>query len=343
MKKILFSVVLCIFPYMAHGNIFTQTVIQDINFQYVLYDISSQKYNIKTAISSTPVTWAELAEKYNALTAINGVFFCPEDYANCDGWNYTINERFIEWKDLSFYPDTGERGIFWWDINGTPLLHQTGRINPNIRWDIYEWLGNFPILLSDWEIMLQRYHDIWLYDSKMSASLSRHFICSDSLNNYIIFWRTSGVSLDTLVPALQELWCWNAMNLDAGNSSHFVYNNRALVTGKRKIIDGFVIERIGLDTSLLNTQIAKAKDLVRSKLASYPKPTTISQLDTLITYIQGLRHDMYVQRSVDIYDDFWNNIGYQIQADDIPSLKYLYLINGLERSMRELRWEIQNS
>jgi len=56
----------------------------------------------------------------------------------------------------------------------------------------------------------------------------RHFICSNKEKTHIYIGRTSPTSLDSLAPALYELGCWDAINLDAGDSAHFIYNGRSI-------------------------------------------------------------------------------------------------------------------
>ncbi len=341
MKKIFFCILILVFPYISHANTFTKTQIWGVELQYVTYDIASDLYNIKVAVSENAVSVQELASQNNGITAINGVFFCPADYRQCNGQNYTINERFVEGNDLSFYKkDTWERGVFGWNADGEPFIHQTGRINQNFRWHIYEWLWNFPILYSNGINMLERYHEVGLYDSKMSASLGRHFVCSNKQKTQIIFGRTWPTSLDSLAPVLLEIWCWDALNLDAGNSSQFLYNNRKLVSWKRNILDGFVIERVWLDTSLLDARLDKVMKIITPEYKRYSSKIAVSRLNILIDHIGFIRNDMYEKRSIDLYDANGDVNWYQIQADDIPSLERLYLINGLERRLRELRYSL---
>ena len=339
-----FGIFFLCWAYTSHANIFTKTQIDGIELQYVIYDVGSEIYNLKVAVSDDAVSIQDLAQEYNAITAINGVFFCPADYSQCNGDDYTINERFVNGQDLSFYKkDTGERAVFWWDKDGVPLLHKTWKINQNLRGHIFEWLWNFPILYANGIDMLPYYKEVGLYDSKMKAHASRHFICSDKEKKYIIFWRSSWASLEELSPTLQKIWCWDALNLDAWNSSQFLYNNNKLVSGKRNIIDGFVIERKWLSTWELESQLDSIFDYISPLYKKYPKDLAIEQLSGFISVIEKIRHDIYVQWSLDLYDDVGNIIWYQIQIHDIELLKRLYLINGIERKIRELRWEIQNS
>ena len=54
-------------------------------------------------------------EKNNWVSAINWVFFCPADYRECGGKNFTKNERFVEWLQYSQNYDTWDRVVFAWD------------------------------------------------------------------------------------------------------------------------------------------------------------------------------------------------------------------------------------
>ena len=340
LEKIIFGILIFLIPVFWYANTFTKTIIQGVWIQYVTYDVWSELYNIKVGFSHEAVPLEDLAQKYNGITAINWVFFCPDDYSQCDDFNHTINERFVEGQDLSFYPDSGERAIFWWDSEWVPLLHQTGKINPNDRDIIYEWMGNFPVIFANGFNKLQHYHNVGLYDSKMAASAPRHFVCSNKEKTQIIFGRSSGVSLDWLAPVLEELWCWDALNLDAGNSSHFSYNNRKLISGKRNIIDGFVIERVWLDTSILEWQLDMIMESISPSYTQLSPVIAKKRLTAITGAIANIRHNIYVENSVDIFDTAWNIIWYEIQADELSLLKRLYLLNGLERRLQELREEL---
>lgn len=330
------------FPNLCHGNTFTKTIIQDISFQYVTYWVGSDIYKIQVAVSENAIPLEDLSVRHNGITAINGVFFCPADYSRCNGQDYTINERFIEGVDKSFYTDTGARWVFGWDSNWVPILHQTEGINQDLRDSIHEWLWNFPILYADGYNMLEYYHDVGLYDSKMKAPLPRHFICSNKEKKQIIFGRTSSTSLDNLAPALYELWCWDALNLDAGNSSHFIYNWNTLVSWPRNILDGYVIERVWLDTSLLEKKLDTIFQSITPQYKRYSEKIAVKRLSNFIRVIPSIRNDIYEEHSIDLFDRAWERIWYEIQTNDLATLKHLYLLGWLERRLKALKYEIQS-
>jgi hypothetical protein len=342
MKKILFIILLSTLPSTVFWNIFTEITTSDITLKYISYDISSEIYNIKVWISEDAVSLSELSQQYNGVTSINWVFFCPEDYSRCNGLNYTINERFLDGEDLSFYKDTGERWVFAWDEDWTPFIHKTGQINAKKRDKIAEWLGNFPILLNGWKDTLAYYDYVGLYDNKMKASLPRHFICSNKEKTHIFMWRSSAISLDWLTPALQDIWCWDALNLDAWASSHFNYNGHEIVKWKRKIIDAIIIQRSDLDVISIETQVEFKIQKIRAIYNSYPRHIALERLNTILYYLSSQRANIYDQYSVNNYDLNWNIIGYTLEVTSLPDLENIYRINILEREFKKLYVEIKN-
>lgn len=341
MKKIILVFFLSTLPSMVFWNAFTEVEIWDITLKYISYDISSDIYNIKVWISEDAVTLSELSLEYNGISAINGVFFCPEDYSQCNGLNYTINERFIDGEDLSFYTNTGERWIFWWTEEWTPFIHKTEEINPNFRDFIYEWLWNFPILLENGEYMLDHYIDIGLYDKKMSVSAPRHFICSNHEKTHIYIGRSSGTSLEWLTPALYKIGCWDALNLDAGKSSHFNYNWQEIVKWSRKVIDGIVIQRTDLDILSIENNTNLSMQKISTYTSKYPQVTQLKILDILLDYISKTRSDIYKQYSVDNYDINWDYIWYTVDITSLSELRKVYTLNILETKIQKLYQEIK--
>lgn len=342
MWKIFFLIFLFSLPSISYGNIFTSIDLWDINLEYITYPVGSNIYNIKVWVSQEAVNLSDLSTHYNAISGINWVFFCPEDYRSCNGENYTINERFVDGEDLSFYQDTGDRGVFWWDSNTVPFLHRTKGINEDNRQQIFEWLGNFPIIYANGTNLLEYYHDVWLYDSKMRASLPRHFICSNKEKTEIFFGRSSPSSLDTLAPALFKIWCWDALNLDAWKSSHFNYNGREIISGSRKIIDGIFIQRQDFNTQKTQKNIATAISKISQTYKKYPKEVALSRLQAVTNYIPKLRQDIYNAYATQTLDNLWNTNWYILEVDTLSDFKKVYTFNILEKELKNLIREIRN-
>ncbi len=345
MKKIiLFLLVFFIFHDNAWANVFTKITLDDVTLHYVSYDITSPIYKLKVSISednATKTLW-ELMEQENAVTGINGVFFCPADYSECQGKNYTINERFVKGEDLSFYEDTGDRAVFWWDTSMNPFIFQTEKINPEKRQDIFEWMWNFPLLLNNGVSMLEYYHDVALYDNKMRLPKTRHFICSTQDKQTIIFGKSSAASLDNLTPILAQIGCWDALNLDAGGSSQFIYNGRKLDYATRNILDSFVIEYVDIQVAELNKKIDDIMEILTPEFHRISQKHALKHINELLKQIPKIRHTIYLQHSFDVLDDDGKVIGYEAEIQDKKVLTQVYLLNRLEIALKHLRWDIKN-
>jgi len=336
MRKILLTLALLSLPSIWYWNQFVEILSWDIKLQYINYNIKSDSYDLKTRISIEAKDLSSISRDFWAISGINWAFFCPEDYSTCGGKNYTINERFIEGRDLSFYSDTGERAVFWWDSDTLPFLHQTDKINKDNRWNIFEWLWNFPVLFSNWVNQLEYYHDIWLYDSKMSANMPRHFICSNREKTHIFFWRSTATSLDALAPALYNIGCWDGINLDAWASSHLNYNWRELVVWKRKILDWFFIVPKEFETKDIHTSVDISMRKLVFTLNSYTQQRKIDILLSLREYIKNYRNTIYESYSQDIIDSSWASIWYTLEITDTNSLKTVYTLNLLDMELKKL-------
>jgi len=329
-------------PLSSFANIFTKTEIDGLWMQYVRYNVWSDEYTLKVAISDSATSLSKLAREYNGITAINGVFFCPADYSSCWWVSNTINERIIQGSDQSFYTDTWDRGVFGWTEEGIPLFHQTNKINPDIRSEIFEGLGNFPILYADGKNMIEQYHDNGLYDNKMKAKLPRHFICANQDKTWIIFGRTYSTSLDDLAPKLYKLGCWDALNLDAGNSSKFMYNGNELLSSWRAILDGFVIEHKDINVAQIENDIDTLIRILKPRFQKIRTKYAVSQLEWINKQIHTIRNEIYDTHSYNEIDNAGNIIGYTIDMQDFKALKRVYSINILEKKINHLIWELQN-
>jgi len=334
MKKTILWLCVLIFPFSVSANTFQNIVVNWITFNNVVYDINDDDYKIHVAISDSETNIDDLAKQQNAITWINGIFFCPKDYTVCNWKSSTINERIVNWVDYSFYPDSWERWIFWWDKDWVPLLHQTNRINADSRADIFEGMWNFPILFANGISQLEHYHDVWLYDNKMKSAMKRHYICSNKDKTQITFGSTSAASLNDLTPALYELGCWDAINLDAWNSSQFLYNGRRLEYSWRNILDGFVVERVWLNVSNEEMKIDKIMKILAPAFKKASLSNANIRIDAVLWAIKTARSKIYEENSIDTYDNNWNNIGYTIDIKSLKTHTRVYLLNRLERELQ---------
>ncbi len=133
--------------------------------------------------------------------------------------------------------------------------------------------------------------------------MKRHFICANKEKTQIFFGSTSATSLDNLAPALYKLGCWDGINLDAGNSTQYLYNGRRLEYSGRNVLDGFVIERVGLDVAEANALIEKVVSQISRQYQKYPQETALKQFDAVLDMIPKIRTKIYEENSIDTYDE----------------------------------------
>jgi len=208
-------------------------------------------------VSSIALDWWNTLEALTEMvgwdTSINGSFFCPEDYTYCEGYTHTISERIFLWeaeKYSKYRSDMWIRWVFGFDIDGEPLFVQHNESDMpwlNLDYNIdkinklYFWLWNFPVLLVDWENVLRGAEHTM--DKKMRTAGNKHFICSTKDEKTIYMWVVWGVDMYMLTTFIKKHFdCYNAINLDAGNSAAMIYDWKVLQRSPRRfIMDAFVV------------------------------------------------------------------------------------------------------
>ncbi|MDD3302811.1 MAG: phosphodiester glycosidase family protein [Candidatus Gracilibacteria bacterium] len=329
----------------TYANTYLEETINGHKVKVIKYDLNSKDFIFKIGKNENEnaTSLRDLMDKENGISAVNGVYFCPSDYSECKGKDFTINERYIDGKKYAGYDDTGDRVVFALDKNNVPFLFQTNQINTDKETEIYNGLGNFPLLLKDGKDMIEYYRDRNLIDKKMKAKMSRNFICSDKEGKNLYFGYVFDVELDFLHGILTKIGCYNALNLDAGASVAMIYNARYIVGPGREILDGVIIERKGLNTSELRektkTVIPKIEKIIKFK--TYSKK--IEYLEKLSKTLGQARTKIYELNSIDLYDENGNNYGYKIEISDILLLKKLYIINYLDKLIYELEKKIKSN
>lgn len=337
MKKltITLSCFLLLFPFLSYANTFIDTKVNDVRMKVVEYDFSNDEYDIQVWVSDEETELEDLMLTNNGITAVNWVFFCPKDYTQCQDYTFTINERYVEWKKIWFYEDTWERVVFALTEDKSPFLFQTGKINGDKENRIHYGLANFPLLLNNGINQLEHYYDVWLIDYKMKVQSTRNFVCSDKKKEKMYFGLVYDVSLDELVATLYEFWCSDALNLDAGKSTAFIYNGRYIVGPQRPILDWLIISRKWIDVNGLDASwkelSEKIVELISKKRTLFKRIQVLSALDKKLT---DIRVKMYDKNSIDLFDETWNTIWYKIDVHDKEVLKKIYTINALQKYIR---------
>ncbi|MDD2871407.1 MAG: phosphodiester glycosidase family protein [Candidatus Gracilibacteria bacterium] len=335
-KGVLFLFVFSIFVQITFANNYIEKTVDGYKFKYIKYDTKSSDYIFKIGANPdySATNLRELMEANNGISAINGVFFCPASYKECGGKNFTKNERYVEGEKIGNEVSTGDRVVFALDEKKHSFLFQTDKINKLDEDKIYYGFANFPLLLQDGKSKFQEYVDLGLIDGKMKAKMQRNFICNDKTNRFIYTGYVSEISLENLPDVLLSLGCENALNLDAGGSSAFIYNSRYIIGPGRDVMDGVIIERKGLDTAKIIERTKVIQAFIEKKISNKKHEDKLVFLDELIKGLSNIRKKIYEKNSHDIYEK-GVKVGYEINVKDINKLQTTYLINYLTKLLYE--------
>ena len=255
MKKILFLISFLFFFW----NVFAyrELLIENrgwLPIRVIKIILDWQDYVVSSVANNGGDTLENLTKKVWWNTSVNWVFFCPKDYTYCNWVTHTISERVYMWDGKTysqFWPDTSIRAIFWFDKDWEPLLVQNNfwlhdvwyrsNVNKEKQNDLYFGLGNFPVLLDSWEDVVMWF--VTYVDKKMETAWNKSFICSTQDNKTIYMWVVWWINLWKLPAFIKKnLWCRNAINLDAWSSLGMIYSWLVLDRGaRRNIMDAFVV------------------------------------------------------------------------------------------------------
>lgn len=317
----------------TYANTYIEKTIDGHKVKLIKYNLASDKFIFKIWINKNwEATWLrELLDENNGISWINWAYLCPKDYKSCNWVDSTINERYIEGEKHWPYTDTWERVVFALDKDNKPFLFQTNKINSDKESEIYTWIANFPLLIKDWESMIEHYWDVWLIDKKMILSMNRNFVCSDKWWKNLYLWYVYNIRLNSLHSVLTDIGCYNAVNLDAWYSSAMIYNSKYIIWPGRDILDWLIIERKWLDTKILRDKLHVVIEKIKTKLKYKPINDKIKYLDKLSTRLNQAREAIYDLNKKDILDENWEKIWFEIYANSVKNLKILYIVNYLEK------------
>ncbi len=320
-------------PAHSSANTLIQREILGNMAEIIEFETDSPDYDLKIWIDQNDgSSLREIMESVWGISGVTGVFQCPKDYSACGWKNHTINERYVNWVKYSVYESTGERVVFWWDGLYKSFIFQTDKINPDRETDIFEWLANHPLLLLSWEPMTDSYWEKGLIDEKMRQKWTRNFICSDKESTKIYFWLVHAVNIDTLAKVIQEIGCYNAINLDAGYSTAMLHNGGYLAGPGREILDWVFIVPKNIETSTIENSAQKISENIHTKLRKYSRQKQIEVLQKLILKISDYNQNIYDTRSENIYEQnsdwFWIVVGRRTHLSKLATEK-VYLLNKL--------------
>lgn len=224
------------------------------------------KHKIVTSLSQDWDTLDNLIKKENWISWVNWSYFCPADYKVCNWINFTDRARIYNNTLYSkWWTDFWSSWMFWFWSDWTPIFVLKNdwyspwinkKVNTNKISEISYWLANYPVLVLNWENIVSQSDDI--LDTKMKTIWTKSFICSQSDNKTIYMWMIQNMTVKEMASYIKEnLWCYNAINLDSWWSLWMTYNNEKIKVPWRKIMDAFVVVEVKNEiwTTTLNNNL----------------------------------------------------------------------------------------
>lgn len=237
---------------------YKELIIQNIDkkpVRVIKVILDGQHFVISSVAEDGGATLQELTKKVWGDTAVNGTFFCPDDYSSCGGVTHTNSERIYLWDGASWSrhrPDTSIRMVFGFDKEWNPAFVQNnmGKLIDAWLWikpdqkkleSLQFWIGWFPAFLLEGEDVVEWYN-VYL-DTKMKTAGNKTFICSTENWSTIYMWVVWWINIPQMPAFLKKNFdCRNALNLDAGNSIGMIYSGFVLDQWPRtRIMDAFVV------------------------------------------------------------------------------------------------------
>ncbi len=341
MKKIFLILILALLSYnYSFANTLIERKIDWYKAKVIEFDTKSKVYDLKVWIDKK--WWSSLREimiENNWVSWVNWVFECPKDYPSCGWKNYTINERYVDWKKIATYDSTWDRVVFGWTKAYEAFLFQTWKINENKEWEIYEGFANHPLLLKDWEPQTEKYHELWLIDNKMKSKASKNFICSNKDSSKIYFGYIYDIDIDNFAVVLKTFGCYNAINLDAWASIAYIYNGKYIAWPWREILDWVFIVPKGIDVKSLEKTAKNIMNQILLKYKTLDNSSKINILNNLNSKLTSASNSIYSKNTIDIMEN-WKKVWTKTSINSTKTLSQLYVINVLRTYTDELAKKI---
>lgn len=258
LKKYIFWFVIIVIWLFSFTFAYKELIIQNIDkkpVRVIKVVLDGQHYVVSSVAGDGGSTLQELTKKVGGDSAVNGTFFCPDDYSSCGGITHTNSERIYLWDGTSwsrYRPDTSIRIVFGFDKYWVPSFVQNNLWEMHDLWlwikpdqkkleSLYFWIWGFPTLLLEWEDVVVWYTNY--LDTKMNTAGNKTFICSTKDNSTIYMWVVWWLNIPQMPAFLKKNFdCRNALNLDAGESIGMIYSSFVLDQWRRtRIMDAFVV------------------------------------------------------------------------------------------------------
>lgn len=247
------------------------------------------------------------------IAGMNGSYFVPNEkaYSQFGEGNATNSERIYKGDAESysrFWPDTGPRGIFWFDDTNKFLFVQNNmsdggnykrNVNSNRLWELYYGISNFPVLLEAGEDVTNYFRDEIHVDNKLISTGTKSFICATQDEQTIIMGFIGPVNIYTIPQTLKDFFgCRWAVNLDGGGSAAMINDEDYVVGPGRNLMDSWIIvPDEGLET--YQKRKSEERELAISTSALTPRQQEVlSAMQSVIPRIISNKSDWRKQRQI---------------------------------------------
>ncbi len=180
---------------------------------------------------------ADYVDENNAYAGIHGSYFCPPDYASCDGkvnsYDFAVyntnlgkwlNEHALSWNDVGLATFNGNLANFYRDSKNYDNSAVTAGIS------------NFPTLLADGEVVVD---ESKLTSYQKDVRGARGAIGVDGQNIYLAI--ITGATVTDAAYVMQSLGSQDALNLDGGGSSALYINGSYKVGPGRSLPNAILL------------------------------------------------------------------------------------------------------
>ncbi len=325
MKKIFLWLILFVITSQASAYEYSRKT-----YSTSIWDYQIRLFKLDLAGDDRLVVWVSdkweslesLVKRYNWKAALNWTYFCPEYYPECHGKNFSNADRISYWEDFSRWTDTWERYVFAIDKDYMSFFFNTSNYNTDMRKDIYMWIWNHPLVLLEWQNNLEHYYDVGLIDKKMPSTWAKTFVCTIKDSKKVYMWIVYSARMDDLPTILSDIWCYNALNLDAWRSTALYNNWEYYVWPGRDIMDALIITDRAWDEK--NKKIvATARNYKRELMSKIDTLTqdksqkqtiiqkVVDKIDVLADKSFAIKKTLLTLLKNDLMKEMWENLAYR--------------------------------
>lgn len=213
-------------------------------FGVYLVKVPMSEYRVKTVTAAKDdcsdncptKSLADYVKENNGVVGMNGSYFCPPDYSNCNGkvntFDYALyDSNARKWinKDARSWGDTG---LMTFNGNSARFYKRSSDYDGD---GVDAAISNYPSLLEDGDIAVDR--DIMTSYQK-DVKGTRGAIGFGGENIYLAL--ITGATVEDAAYAMRALGAKDALNLDGGGSSA-LYSNGGYIVGPGRSLPNAII------------------------------------------------------------------------------------------------------